>query len=71
MGTFSIWHWLIVFSLLLIPVFFGFVGRVLALKRGRSAVGWFLFSMFFPPILLLLIFLPPVKRTQAGETHNE
>jgi hypothetical protein len=41
------------------------------LKRGRSAVGWFLFSMFFPPILLLLIFLPPVKRTQAGETHNE
>ena len=42
---------------LLISIIPGVVGSVLALKKGRSAIGWFFICLFVPIAVFAFIFL--------------
>ncbi len=55
-------------SRLLIFLIAGVAGALIADKKGRDRLIWFLLCFFFPPLLLLL-FLLPLKLT-AGKTKQ-
>ena len=55
-------------SRVFIFVLAGIAGAVIAGKKGRNGVLWFLLCLFFPPLLLLLLFLP--MRLAGGRTKQ-
>jgi hypothetical protein len=52
---------LFVFSLL--P---GIVGAVVAGRKGRSRLGWFLLCALLPPVVVIAFFVSPAER-KAGQ----
>jgi len=55
-------------SRLLIFLLAGLAGALIADKKGRDKLIWFLFCFFFPPLLLLLLFLP--LKLAGGKTKQ-
>lgn len=53
--------WLVVS--LVITIAFIFLGRIVAQKKNRSAVRWGVAVAVFPPIVLILLFLPTLSAT--------
>ena len=51
---------MITFSVVLVGIFFGLVTSVIARRRGRNEVLWFLAGFFFHIFGLIVLFLPPV-----------
>ena len=46
----------------------GIAGAVIADKKGRSGLLWFVLCLIFPPLLILLLFLP--LKPAAGRTRQ-
>ena len=55
-------------SRLLIFLLAGLAGALIADKKGRDKLIWFLLCFFFPPLLLLLVFLP--LKLAGGKTKK-
>lgn len=51
--------WLVVS--LIITIAFIFLGRVVAQKKNRSALRWGVAVAIFPPVVLILLFLPTIS----------
>lgn len=41
------------------------IGAWLAARKGRSAVGWFFLCLIFFPLVILVIFLRPVREVKG------
>ena len=54
---------MITLSVVISGMFFGVVSSVVARKKGRNEILWFLLGFFFHMFGLIVLFLPPVYKT--------
>jgi hypothetical protein len=54
--------WLVIS--LAVTIAFILLGRVMAKRKNRSTIGWGIAAAIFPPIVLVLLFLPSLNPEQ-------
>ncbi len=58
------------FIIIILVLIFAVVAWILAARKNRFGFGWFLLTLLFVPLILILLALPPLKGAPAGAVRE-